>query len=434
MIKTIGIRREDKNEWERRVPLVPGDVLELRDRYGIKTIIQPSKIRIFSDEEYQRAGAEINENLKPADAIFAIKEIPPQVLEQGKTYLFFSHTIKGQPYNMKMLKRMMDLECNLIDYELIVGRKSSRLITFSRYAGFAGLIETLHAFGRKMKLNGYATPFAELKQAYQYDSLEEAKNHIRKIGKMISENGIPQELSPLTVGFLGYGNVSKGAQEIFDLLPFKTVQANQLEQSIDKIASDNHRLFKIVFKEEDIVKPVSGTFNLQDYYDHPERFRSAFSNYLPNLKILINCIYWEEKYPRFVTRENLKKSLHLIRKSGIKVIGDISCDINGSIEITREATVPDRACYTYDAQNDSFVDGIKDDGITVMAIDNLPCEFSREASNSFSSELKGFVSDIITADFREDYHKIKLPYEIKKAVILYNGFLTEEYEYMNQYL
>ena len=124
---------------------------------------------------------------------------------------------------MKMLKKLMELECNLIDYELIVGRKHNRLITFSRYAGFAGLIETMHAFGRKMKLNGYATPFAELKQAYQYDSLEEAKKHIRKIGKMISENGIPKELSPLTVGFLGYGNVSKGAQEIFDLLPFISV-------------------------------------------------------------------------------------------------------------------------------------------------------------------------------------------------------------------
>ena len=434
MIKTIGIRREDKNEWERRVPLVPGDVLELGDKYGIKTIIQPSKIRIFSDEEYRKVGAEINENLKPADAIFAIKEIPPQVLEHGKTYLFFSHTIKGQPYNMTMLKRLMELECNLIDYELIVGRKDNRLITFSRYAGFAGLIETLHAFGRKMELNGYATPFAEIKQAYQYDSLEEAKKHIRKIGAMISENGIPKELSPLTVGFLGYGNVSKGAQEVFDLLPFKTVQADQLEQSIDKIAADNHCLFKIVFKEEDIVKPLSGTFNLQNYYDHPERFSSVFNNYLPNLKILINCIFWTEKFPRFVTKENLKKSLPLIQKSGIKVIGDISCDINGSIEITKEGTMPDKACYTYDAENDSFVDGIKDNGITVMAIDNLPCEFSREASSSFSGELKSFVSDIITADFREDYNEIKLPYEIKKAIILYNGRLTEEYEYMNQFL
>ncbi len=116
------------------------------------------------------------------------------------------------------------------------------------------------------------------------------------------------------------------------------------------------------------------------------------------------------------------------------MIGDISCDINGSIEITKEGTMPDKACYTYDAENDNFVDGIKDYGITVMSIDNLPCEFSREASSSFSGELKSFVSDIVTADFRVDYNEIKLPYEIKKAIILYNGRLTEEYEYMNQFL
>jgi len=170
MIKSIGIRREDKNEWERRVPLVPSDVSELHEKHGIRTIIQPSEIRIFSDEEYRKAGAEVSEDLQAADAVFAVKEIPLHLLEHGQTYLFFSHTIKGQPYNMKMLKRLMELECNLIDYELIAGKKNNRLITFSRYAGLAGLIETLHAFGRKMKLNGYATPFTKIQQAYQYGS------------------------------------------------------------------------------------------------------------------------------------------------------------------------------------------------------------------------------------------------------------------------
>ena len=436
MIKTIGIRREDKNKWERRVPLVPSDVSELREKYGIKTIIQPSEIRIFSDEEYRKAGAEVSEDLQAADAVFAVKEIPLHLLEHGQTYLFFSHTIKGQPYNMKMLKRLMELECNLIDYELIAGRKNNRLITFSRYAGLAGLIETLHAFGRKMKLNGYATPFAEIQQAYQYKSLEEAKNHIRKIGEMISENGLPKEMAPLTVGFLGYGNVSKGAQEMFDLLPYKTIEPNQLEQLMGgkKNASDNHRLFKVIFKEEDLVKPLHGPFVLQEYFDHPERFESIFHRYLPHLKILINCVYWTEKYPRFVTKEDLKKNLHLIERTGIQIIGDITCDINGSVEITRESTMPDKACYTYYAENDSFVDGIQDTGITVMAIDNLPCEFPREASNEFSQELKTFVNGIVTADYKADYNEIELPYEIKKATILYNGRLTEKYEYMNEFI
>jgi len=374
--------------------------------------------------------------LQAADAVFAVKEIPLHLLEHGQTYLFFSHTIKGQPYNMKMLKRLMELECNLIDYELIASRKNNRLITFSRYAGLAGLIETLHAFGKKMKLNGYATPFAEIQQAYQYDSLEEAKNHIRKIGEVISENGLPKELAPLTVGFLGYGNVSKGAQEIFDLLPFQTIEPKQLEQLMGekKVGSENHCLFKIIFKEEDIVKPLNGPFNLQEYFDHPERFESIFDNYLPYLKILINCVYWTEKYPRFVTKENLKKIVHTIEESGIQIIGDITCDINGSVEITQESTMPDKACYTYYAENDSFEDGIQGTGITVMAIDNLPCEFPREASNEFSKELKTFVNGIVTADFTADFNEVKLPYEIKKATILYNGCLTEKYEYMNEFI
>ena len=337
---------------------------------------------------------------------------------------------------MKMLKRLMELECSLIDYELIAGRKNNRLITFSSYAGMAGFIETLHAFGRKMKLNGHATPFEDIKQAYQYDSLEEAKKYLRKIGGMITGNGLPEELTPLTVGFLGYGNVSKGAQEMFDLLPHKTIGPDQLEQLMgnDKNGWDKSCLYKVIFKEEDIVKPLKGAFDLQEYYDHPERFESLFHNYLPYLEILINCVYWTEKYPRFVTKENLKKNVHPGEGSGLKIIGDITCDINGSIEITRESTMPDKACYTYYAENDSFVDGIKDGGITVMAIDNLPCEFPREASTEFSQELKTFVNGIVTADFKVDFSEIELPYEIKKAAILYKGRLTGKFEYMNEFL
>ena len=181
MIKTIGIRREDKNEWERRVPLVPGDVADLLKKHEINTIIQPSEIRIFSDDEFQQAGAEINEDLQAADIIFAVKEIPIHLLEYGKTYIFFSHTMKGQPYNMDMLKRMIELKCNLIDYELIAGKQNNRLITFSSYAGLAGLIETLHAFGQKMMLNGITTPFAEINKPINTTLLKRPKNISRKL-------------------------------------------------------------------------------------------------------------------------------------------------------------------------------------------------------------------------------------------------------------
>jgi alanine dehydrogenase len=419
---------------ERRVPLVPGDIAELGEKFGIKTIIQPSEIRVFKDEEYQNAGAEINEDLQAADAIFAVKEIPDHLLKKGQTYLFFSHTIKGQPYNMEMLKRLMELECNLIDYELIVDETGSRLITFGRFAGIAGLIETLYAYGQKMKLKGLDTPFAGLKQAYQYETLEEAKTHVTTIGQMISKGGLPEELRPLTVGLLGYGNVSKGAQEIFDLLPFTSIQPSQLKQSLAEIGSDNTKLIKVVFKEEDLVKPVTGTFNLQEYYDHPEGFKSIFDTYLSDINILINGVYWTEKYPRFVTRENLKDTINSPGSTGLQVIGDISCDINGSIEITRESTMPDKACYTYHADSDSFTEGIDKNGATVMAIDNLPCEFPRDASNTFSKELKVFVDGTCAADFNESFDKLSVPSAIKNATILHNGRLTEKFEYLRKYL
>ena len=253
---------------------------------------------------------------------------------------------------------------------------------------------------------------------------------------MISKNGLPKELAPMTVGFLGYGNVSKGAQEMFDLLPFETIEPSQLEQLMGKEREDseNHCLYKVIFKEEDIVRPLDGSFNLQNYFDHPEQFESIFNSYLPHLKVLINCVYWTEKYPRFVTKENLKNNSQQIEKSGAKVIGDITCDINGSVEITKESTMPDKACYTYFAENDSFEDGIQQTGITVMAIDNLPCEFPRDASTDFSQELKAFVDGIVRADFKADFNDIKLPYEIKKATVLYNGSLTEKFEYMNDFI
>ena len=434
MPKTIGIRREDKNTWERRVPLVPEDVNHLANAFGITTIVQPSNIRRFPDDAYRSAQARIEENLGDADVVFAVKEIPVQLLEKAKTYVFFSHTIKGQPYNMKMLQRLMDLECKLIDYERMSNHQNARIVTFSVYAGRAGMIETLHAFAQKMMLQGHHTPFDRLKQAYQYDSEGEAMQALTKIGLEISKNGIPDELHPLTIGLSGYGNVSKGAQDILDLLPLKTIAADQLSQAVNRGDLDNKFIYKIVFEEKDMVQPLDGDFDLQDYYNRPEKYRSIFDAYLPNLKMLVNCVYWTEQYPRLVTRQNLKDGQAAGDPSGLQVIGDISCDIKGSIEITRAATKPDDACYTYFADTDEFQNGIQASGITVMAIDNLPCEFPKEASTSFSAELKGFVNDIASADFNNHFDNLNLPSEIKKAVILHNGVLTEDYQYMAAFL
>jgi len=434
MKKILGIRREDKNRWERRVPLIPADIEELGKKYGIKTFVQPSPIRVFKDTEYTKAGAQVSEDMSAADVIFAVKEIPEELFARGKTYVFFSHTIKGQHHNMNMLKRLMDLECNLIDYERVVNEKNIRLIFFGRHAGLSGMIETLHAFGRKMSLKGMHTPFEEVKQAYLYDTLQQAKEQIQAVGAHIAEKGLPEELCPLVVGFSGYGNVSRGAQEIFDLLPHKVVEPKDLAKAVKQNAGENRALLKVVFKEEDMVKPKSGVFELQDYYNHPEKYESSFESHLPVLKMLVNCIYWSEKYPRLVTKEYLKREYARTKKCGLQVVGDISCDIDGSIEITYKATMPDQPCFTYHAGSDRFVDTVEAEGVTVMAVDNLPCEFSHEASMDFSKALKPYINDILSADYSGDFDAIALPYPIKKALILHKGKLTREYTYINEFL
>ncbi|HSQ34689.1 MAG TPA: hypothetical protein VLQ89_01740, partial [Candidatus Binatia bacterium] len=292
MEHVIGIRREDKNEWEKRVPLVPADVRWLKETQGIRTIIQPSGIRVFSDDEYRQAGAEISEDLGRAEVIYAVKEIPASLFQKNKTYVFFSHTIKGQAHNMPMLKTMIDLGCNLIDYERVINEKNQRLIFFGRYAGLAGMLDTLHAFGQKMLARGIPTPFAKIEQAYRYHSLAAAKEAVAAIGNEIDEQGFPAELCPLIVGFSGYGNVSRGAQEIFDLLPHKILSAEAMLEMAENFSNDNLNLFKVVFSEDDIARPRQGIFSLPDYYAHPENYESKFENYLPLLSILVNCIYW----------------------------------------------------------------------------------------------------------------------------------------------
>jgi alpha-aminoadipic semialdehyde synthase len=434
MKKIIGIRREDKNEWEKRVALVPDDVRWLQEKHGIHTIVQPSANRVFSDDEYRQAGAEVNEDLDRAEVIFAVKEIPARLFRKNKTYVFFSHTIKGQAYNMPMLKTMADLGCSLIDYERVVNENNQRLIFFGRYAGLAGMLDTLHAFGRKMEARGLTTPFAHIRQAYQYESLAAAKEAVAAVGEEIDGRGFPAELCPLIVGFAGYGNVSRGAQEIFDLLPHKILSAEAMVEMAENFANDNLNLFKVVFSEDDMVRARQGAFALADYYAHPEKYESKFENYLPLLTILVNCIYWTEKYPRLVRKQYLRDRTILESNLKLQVIGDISCDIDGSIEITSRATKPDDAYYTYFAEDDRTENGIAPLGVTVMAVDNLPCEFPRESSLEFSSVLREFVDGISTADFSRPAGALKLPPPILKALILQGGEFTDDYRYMRNFI
>ncbi len=430
MPHTIGIRREDMYSWERRTPLVPQDAKELQESHGLKIIAQSSSKRIFSDDDYRRAGIEVRDDLTEPPVIFGIKEVPIETFEPGKTYVFFSHTIKGQPYNMPMLRRILELRCTLIDYERITDENGRRLIFFGNYAGLAGMIEALWALGRRLTAEGIETPLSGVKRALEYPDLEAAKAGIRSVGKEIARDGLPREISPLVIGFAGYGNVSRGAQEILSLLPVEEISPEELL----KLGGGSDRgVYKVVFREEDMVEPIDpdAGFDLQDYYAHPERYRGVFERYLPHLDVLMNCIYWEPRYPRLVTKEWVRRNYPGAR---LRVIGDISCDVEGAIEATVKATEPDNPVYVYDPVQDRALDGVEGDGPVIMAVVILPTELPRESSTHFSSVLKGYVPAIAGADYGAEFSELALPPEIKRAVIVHRGKLTADYRYLEEFL
>ncbi|MEN8008244.1 MAG: bifunctional lysine ketoglutarate reductase /saccharopine dehydrogenase family protein [Candidatus Krumholzibacteriota bacterium] len=431
---TIGIRREDKNKWERRVPLVPADLAELAKDPNLDFTIQPSPIRVFPEDEYRKAGVTVDENLDEADIVVAVKEIPIGLLQEKKVYLYFSHTIKAQPYNMPMLKHLLDTGSTLIDYERIADEQNRRLIFFSIHAGYAGMIESLVGLARRMESNGVTTPFLELKHAYEYGSLIEARNHLLQIGDRIRSEGLGDHPDPIIIGLAGYGNVSRGCQEILDCLPITEITVDELEATAGAALPQAGPLVKVVFKEEDMVEPRSADaqFVLQDYYQRPENYRGVFEKFLPHLDVLMNTIYWEDRYPRLVTKKWAAAHYGPDKAPRLKVIGDISCDIEGSIELTLKAPMPDQPCFVYEAQTGKIHDGVVGDGPVIMAVDNLPCELPRESSEHFSSVLGPMVPALAQADFETNFEGLHLPPHLKKAVIAHRGELAPEYRYLQE--
>ena len=431
----IGIRREDRNEWERRVPLTPDDVRKLIED-GVEVWLQPSSIRVFPDEDYRRVGAVISEDLSSCPVILAVKEIPVDFYEPNKTYVFFSHTIKGQDYNMPLLKLMMELKCNLIDYELVTDDKKRRLIFFGRHAGLAGMIDSLWALGKRLEWEGVPNAFGLIKMAHEYQSLEEAESHISKVSKRLKQEGIPYVTVPIICGFAGYGNVSQGAQEIFDLLPFEEIAPGELSAVNPASPAAQEGIFKVVFKEEDMVEPrdAEDSFELQDYYQNPQKYRSRFEEYLQHLTMLINCIYWDARYPRLVTLDYLRRVYSTPHPPPLRVIGDISCDIDGSVQCTVKGTDPGNPVYVYNPLAGTARDGWEGYGPVVMAVDNLPCELALEASCFFSEVLIAFIPDLLKADYDVPLEEIGLPGELRRAIILHKGELTPDYKYLGKYL
>lgn len=450
MKNVIGIMREGiSKRGEKRVGITPHYAKEIIN-WGHNLLIQSAKHpetgeikRAFSDSDYKKAGAEINEDLSSAKVIFGLKEIHHTRILPDKAYYFFSHTHKGQIKNRLMLKTLVENRATLIDYELIRDNKDNRLITaFTYNAGYAGMVDTLWTLGKRLKLAGISNPFETVPQAVEGQDLLNVKKILKKVAHKIESEGSPKGIPPVIVCFLGKGKTAHGAREIFDILPHENISLDNLEETFN--SGSRKKLYALQFGAENIYRLKTEFlfhsehwFNLHKrekrnyYYDNPRYFKSNLDKVLPFITILMNCIIWSSEYPRSVTTK-LMKNIYSQHKTLI-AIGDITCDPNGSIEFSRETWIDDPV-YIYNPLTGEIKNGFDGEGIAVMAVTNLPCEFSTDASSQFSEDVYPFLKSIVSANYIGRMRDSNLPDEIKRAVILWKGKFAADFEYMKEFI
>lgn len=448
MTLRIAIRREDPDKrGEQRVALTPPFVQALTEA-GHKVWVQPGwhpqlKInkRAIPDQAFAEAGAQIREDIQGADLILGIKEIKAEHLQAGAVHLFFSHTHKGQTKNRPLLKAMCDQHITLVDYERMAHENGARVITaFTYMAGYAGLIDSLWTLSKRWTLQGLAHPFGQMRQSVRYASLEAAKAALRQIGDTIRQDGTPESRPPLLTVFLGNGRTSQGAREMYDLLPLTYLDPTQPLPPLEKLSRkqvyglvlDVPQMYRLSphapWKREEL----SDAAFFQHYLKDPQYFESNLESYWGASTLLMNCIIWAPRFPRLVSYQQAQD--WYAQSPTLEVIGDITCDPEGAIEFSRETWIDDPV-FIYDPAARAFQSGFEGNGIAVMAVTNLPCEFSADASTRFAQDLAPFLPGLLQADWSaSQLKKAHLPPEIERAVILWKGTFTEPYSYMKDYL
>jgi len=448
MRQIVAIRREDLDKkGEQRVAIDPVLAAQITEA-GYTLIVQPASHpgtgdnkRAFRDEDYRMIGANITEDISEAQIIFGLKEVNQTEILKDRVYLFFSHTHKGQVKNRALLRKMVDQNITLIDYELIRNRKGQRLITaFTYMAGYAGMIDSLWALGKKWNKMGIHSILESIPQAIEYGDLEKVKKIVKECGLEITQHGTPTSQPPLITAFLGNGRTSQGAQEIYDLLPVREISQedipNVFEQGnrkfVYKWVADIPELYRL--KKESSYHEAARNRDeiIQHYLQEPQEYESNMDSVFPYCTMWMNCIIWSPKYPRLITRE---QAAHwYTQNQTLQVIGDITCDPEGAIEFSRETWIDDPV-FTYHPEKQTTTDGFDKRGIAVMAVTNLPCEFSADASRQFSKELEPYILDILRMDLQADTpQEAGLPPEIAGAVLLWKGEFTPDYQYMREYI
>lgn len=394
----FGIIREGKVPPDRRVVFSPQELLNFKTQFpqaGFK--VEPSEIRAFKDEEYAGLGFEINDDLSDCDVLLGVKEVPIDKLIPNKTYFFFSHTIKKQPYNKKLLQACLQKNIRLIDHETLVDEDGNRLIGFGRYAGIVGAYNTFRTFGEQFDL-------FHIQKAENLHTQQDLIDRLKKLN-----------LPPIKVLLTGKGKVGYGAREMLDGMKMKEVSEEDFLSKTYSHPVYTHVDYDKYYRRKDGTPVVK-----QEFREHPEWFESDFEKYSQVADIFIAGHFYKEDSPYILTREMLKSS-----KNKIKVVGDISCDIDGPVACTIRPSTIAEPFYGYNPKTHQEVALSHPEAIGVMAVDNLPCELPKDASEGFG---KVFLERIIPAFFNDDANDV-----LQRATICQNGQLTERFNYLKDY-
>lgn len=437
---TLGIRRETINAWERRAPFAPSHVKKLT-RSGVTVLIQPSNRRAYPIQDYISAGAIVREDLSDAQLIISVKQVPVDQLIANKTYAFFSHTIKAQQDNMEMLDTILQRKIRLIDYEKIVDKRGKRLVMFGKWAGNAGFIDILHGLGLRLLALGHHTPFLHVGLAHNYSDSHMAINALRDIGYEIALDKMPRSLGPLVFVFTGSGNVSQGAQELFQHLPHEFVDVATLPKVAQK-GQLNKVYGCVVTRADHMVAKNGGPFNKAEFEEHPDRYISKFATEIaPYATVIINGVYWDARTPRLITIPDAKHLLTPVHKYDMPgcptlphrlvAICDISADPGGSIEFMTECTTIDKPFMIYDADFHTSSDSFDSpSGCLVCSIDNMPAQMPLEATSQFGDLLFPYVMDMLNCTTELPFDRLACRPEVKGAIITTDGHLAPNYEYI----
>lgn len=395
----FGIIKERKNPPDRRVVFSPNELTKLKQLYPEASVeVESSDIRIFTDTQYNSMGITVTEDMAECDVLFGVKEVPVENLIPNKAYFFFSHTIKKQPYNRKLLQAVLEKNIDLYDHETIVDEDNRRLIGFGRYAGMVGVYNGIRAFGIKFEL--FKLPLAET-----LSGKEGMIMHLKRI-----------TMPALKFVITGTGKVGNGAKEILDAIKIKEI-------TIDNYLTKKYA--QAVYVQLDVLeynKRIDGqVIDFKDFVAHPDEYVSDFEKFTKVSDIYFAGHFYAAGAPMILTRDMLNAS-----DCKLRVVADISCDVNGPIACTLRSSTIAEPIYGYFPLEDREVEVFHPASVVVMAVDNLPCEIPKDASEGFGEQ---FMEHVIPAFFNDDKDGI-----LKRAKITENGKLTERFSYLQDYV